>query len=71
MAEGVELDAFFRLIDEHVLHTGMRAEEFERAAEEFNRLAVLGNHHMNLQAIKVPLLAGGVAPIIFTLIDFA
>ena len=39
--------------------------------EELNRLTLLGDHHVNLEAIKVTLLGGGVASILFTLIELA
>lgn len=39
--------------------------------EEFNGLAVLCDHHMNLETIKVTLLGGGVPSIPLVLIEFA
>ena len=41
------------------------------AQEEFNGLAIFGDHHVNLQSIKVTPLGGGVASILLALIEFA
>src|SRR5262245_26652045 len=48
-----------------IILQGIDIAKASRGEETFNRLAILGDHQMNLQSIKIPFLAGLIASKIF------
>ena len=44
---------------------GLHIAKASRGQETFNRLSILGDHQMDLQSIKIPFLAGLIAPKVF------